>query len=186
MKLKRVLVWIIIIIFSVISLSFTVGYFFVETVPTTLFATCLLVDDTPPRPEHTYGEFPFSLTYKVNGETTTIKNTYVCVFEGVGWDTGRGFYRKWNGYVKETGLENVLIVEDSKMKVFCQVGDPQFYMGDDKDLSWENKSLSPPHIYLIKKSNNYAYISVEEIKQTYGIESMSWEFSEPIKNSFKK
>ena len=128
-------------------------------------------------PKTKQGEFPFSLTYKVNGETTTIKNTYVCVFEGVGWDTGRGFYRKWNGYVKETGLENVLIFEDSKIKVFCQVGDPQFYMGDDKNLSWENN--------LIKKSNNYDYMSVEEIKQTYGIEIISWEFSEPIKNSFK-
>lgn len=134
-------------------------------------------------PKTKQGEFPFSLTYKVNGETTTIKNTYVCVFEGVGWDTGRGFYRKWNGYVKETGLENVLIFEDSKIKVFCQVGDPQFYMGDDKNLSWENKSLSPPHIYLIKKSNNYDYMSVEEIKQTYGIEIISWEFSEPIKGN---
>ena len=79
----------------------------------------------------------------------------------------------------------MLIFEDSKIKVFCQVGDPQFYMGDDKNLSWENKSLSPPHIYLIKKSNNYDYMSVEEIKQTYGIEIISWEFSEPIKNSFK-
>ena len=57
-------------------------------------------------------------------------------------------------------------------------------MGDDKYLDWASKSLSPPHLYIETKSNNFDFMSVEEIKQTYGIEIISWEFSEPIKNSY--
>ncbi len=137
-------------------------------------------------PKTKYAEFPFSLTYKIDGETVTVSNTYVCEFTSVGWDTGRGFYRNWIGYVKETGLENVLIIEDSERKIFCQVGDPRYYMGDDSQLSWENESLSPPHLYTVKKSNDFDYMSVDEIKQTYDIEIISWEFSKPIESSFEK
>ncbi len=137
-------------------------------------------------PKIKQGEFPFSLTYKINGETIIADGTYVCAYDGIGWDTGRGFYRKWNGYVKETGLENVLIFEDSKGKIFCRVGNPEYYMGDNKKLSWETNALNPPHLYEEKKVNDYIYRSVEEIRETYGIEIISWEFSEPIQNSFKK
>lgn len=137
-------------------------------------------------PEKKYAEFPFSLTYKIDDKIITIDNTFVCEFKGVGWDTGRGFYRKWDGYVKETGLENVLICEDSQRKIFCRVGEPRYYMGDEQYLYWKDNSLSPPHLYMVKKTANYDFMSVDEIKQTYGIEIMSWEFSEPIKNSFKK
>lgn len=133
------------------------------------------------KPKTKYGEFPFSLTYKIDEEITTVKNIYVCEFDGLGWDTGRGFYRKWNGYVKDTGLENVLIFEDSERKIFCQVGDPYYYMSEyDNHLSWENESLSPPHLYIVNKENNFYYMSVDEIKQTYGIEIISWEFSNPV------
>ncbi len=133
-----------------------------------------------------YGEFPFSLIYKIDDKTITVNNTYICEFTGIGWDTGRGFYRKWNGYIKETRLENVLIFEDSERKLFCQMGDPLYYMSDDKYLSWENKALSPPHLYIVKKSDGIDLTSVDEIKQTYNIEIISWQFSEPIENSFKK
>ncbi len=133
------------------------------------------------------GEFPFSLTYKVdNGNVVNISGVYICEFDGIGWDTGRGFYRKWKGYVKETGLENVLIFEDSNTRIFCRVGDPEYLMGDYKYLAWENISLSPPHLYLKKNSNNSSYLSSEDIKNKYGIEIITWNFSEPIKNQFKK
>ena len=131
-------------------------------------------------PEKKYAEFPFSLTYSIDDEIITIDNTYVCEFTGIGWDTGRGFYRKWTGYVKETGLENVLIVEDSERQIFCQVGDPRYYMENTNALSWSVESLSPPHLYAVKKSSNFDYISVEQIKQNYNIEILSWEFSQPI------
>lgn len=134
-------------------------------------------------PKIKYGEFPFSLTYKIDRETVTINNTYVCEFAGVGWDTGRGFYRKWDGYVKETGLENVLIAEDSERQIFCQVGDARYYMENSNDLHWSNDSLAPPHLYAVKKSSNFDYMSVDQIKQTYGIEIISWQFSKPIENN---
>ena len=133
-------------------------------------------------PKTKYGEFPFSLTYKIGGNMITVNNTYVCKFTGIGWNTGRGFYKKWSGYVKETGLENVLLFEDTEIKIFCQIGDPHYYMLDDDYLAWEKKSLSPPHLYIEKKTNDFKYMSVDQIKQTYDIEIISWKFSNPIKN----
>lgn len=130
----------------------------------------------------TYAEFPFSLTYKLAGETITVNNTYVCEYTGIGWDTGRGFYKKWIGYVKETGLENVLIIEDSERQIFCQVGDPRYYMENGDNLYWETESLSPPHLYAVKKSNEFDHISVDQIKEIYDIEIISWSFSEPMVN----
>ena len=136
-------------------------------------------------PTTKYAEFPFTLTYNVNGETVDINGTYVCEFKEIGWDTGRGFYRKWAGYVKETGLENVLIIEDSERQIFCQVGDPRYYMEKDESESWETESLSPPHLYAVNKSSEYNYISVEQIKQIYNIEFVDWNFSNPIENKSK-
>ena len=131
-------------------------------------------------PEKKYAEFPFSLTYSINDTIITVDGTYVCEFDKIGWDTGRGFYRKWTGYVKETGLENVLLVEDSEKQIFCQVGDPRYYMEHSHGLSWSVESLSPPHLYVVKKSNNFDYMSVEQIKQHYNIELLSWNFSPPL------
>lgn len=37
-----------------------------------------------PRPEITYGEFPIELTYSVDGEVYTAKDTVVCEFDGFG------------------------------------------------------------------------------------------------------
>ncbi len=131
-------------------------------------------------PEKKYAEFPFSLTYKIDDKIITIENTLVCEFKGIGWDTGRGFYRKWASYVKETGLENVLIVEDSERQIFCQVGDARYYMENSNDLHWSIDSLAPPHLYAVKKSSNFDYMSVEQIKQNYNIDILSWKFSQPI------
>ena len=127
-----------------------------------------------------YGEFPFKLTYVLNGNTVTVSNTYVCEYVGVGWDTGRGFFPKWNGYVKETGLENVLICEDEDRMVFCQVGDPLFYMGYPEQLAWENKSLEP-HLYTVEK-NDTKYLPFDKIQSVYNIEIVEWEFFDPIQN----
>lgn len=131
-------------------------------------------------PEKKYEEFPFSLTYKIDDNVLTINNTYVCEYGGIGWNTSHGFYRKWTGYVKETGLENVLIADDSERQIFCRVGDPQYYMETTDTQLGSIKTLSPPHLYTVKKSNNFDYISVEEIKQKYNIEILSWDFSQPI------
>lgn len=131
-------------------------------------------------PEIKYAEFPFSLTYSLNDQMITVDGIYVCEFKEISWDTGRGFYREWNGYVKETGLENVLIVEDSERQIFCRVGDPRYYMENSENLSWSDKSLSPPHLYIVKKSNNFDPMSVEQIKQRYNIEIISWDFSDPL------
>ncbi len=84
-----------------------------------------------PAPVITHGEFPFELTYKLNGELYTVKDTYICDYDGLGFNMGIGNYRKWSGYIKSTGETAVLITEDSDRQIFCSVGDTEFYMNDE-------------------------------------------------------
>ena len=185
MKLERVLVWIIIIIFSVISLSFAVGYFFIETVPTTLFATCLLLDDnTPPRPEHTYGEFPFSLIYEINGERKEIKDTLVIKYEGMGYNEGLGWYNKWDMYYKKAKREPIteiyreLVTGVGHITIFYELGDHEYYMGiDDEDdffIRFE------PGDIVISSPTDTRVITEEELYNTYNIRIIEKSISPPL------
>ena len=91
-----------------------------------------LFTPAPPQPIIQTGEFPFELTYKLNGELYTVKDVYVCNYEGIGFDEGNGKYRKWSGYIKGSGESAIFVTEDSDRKIFCFVGDAEFYMNDEQ------------------------------------------------------
>ena len=165
------------IILLVIALVIPIILFAIVLLPWLLFQ---VFTHHPPAPEITYAEFPFSLTYRIGSETITVNDTYVCEFAGFNWDTGNGYYINWNGYVKETGLSGVLIVEDDDRQIFCKVGDARYYMEGPNSPRVHSESLSPPHIYPKYKKNDYNYVTTDQIKQIYDIEIISWEFSEPL------
>ncbi len=149
-----------------------------------IFIGCMaILEPDPPTPEETYGEFPFELTYKINGEIITIKDIYVCEYAGVGWSEAGGKYRKWNGYVKGSGETSIFITEDSDRKIFCFVGDAEFYMNDEQ---YPEKRPLTPHLYSVKKNADIMNsLHQDEIAALYNIEIVSWKFSEPIENLFK-
>ena len=137
-------------------------------------------------PKITYGEFPFEITYMINNETITVKDVYVCEYVGAFWDWNRGHFREWKGYVKNTNESSLLITEDADRKIYCFVGSAEFYM-DDEEYP-EQKPLSP-RVFDVEKNDNInaeiMFFSSEEIMQYYGIKIISWNFSEPIINSFE-
>ena len=147
----------------------------------TLFVGLWVFTPNPPQPQKTYGEFPFTLTYTVNGETHTVEDVYVCKYDGVGADEGHGKYRTWSGYIKGSGETDVLIAEDADRKVYCFVGDAEFYMNDER---YPEKRPLTPRLYDVEKNVDAEGLSPEEIAKVYDIEIVSWNFSEPIENSF--
>lgn len=132
-----------------------------------------------------YGEFPFELTYKLDGETITINDVYVCEYAGVDWNEGVGAHRNWKGYIKSTGDEDLVLVRDGNFLLCCYVGHAEYYMGDDEDYLAENFYPRLYYIYNLNERLTESGGVTEEIKEKYKIEIISWELSDPIENSFE-
>lgn len=137
----------------------------------------------PPKPEITYGEFPFELVYEIDGETITVNDTYICKFDGFGSNEGTGKYREWKGYVKSTGKSTLFITKDDKYKFYCNVGKAEYYMGDTEHHMWVE--IAGPTLYA-DDHDPWALPDIdEEERRIEKIKIISWKFSEPIENSFE-
>ena len=64
----------------------------------------------PPKPEITYAEFPFCLTYELNGEVIVIEDTIICEFDGYVVEGENGKYRAWSSRLK-SGNERITLLD---------------------------------------------------------------------------
>lgn len=139
--------------------------------------------DTP-APKVTYCEFPFELTYMHDGETITIRDIYVCEYVGTYWNWNIGNYRQWNGYIKSTHAENIVLIQDGNKEIVCTLGSPDYYMGDTEEwVTYPDYPVLSLVEYLETGGERSSHVS-DELKEHYKIELISWELSEPIVNSF--
>ena len=146
----------------------------------------LILSPNPPKPQITYGEFPFELIYEINNETVVVKDTVVCKYDGVGINEGVGKFRKWKYFLKNAGGTSLLLTEDEERRIYCSVGDAEYYMNDEQNPT--GRPLEP-HLFEIKKTTStldYDSLKPIEIMEHYNIKIISWNFSEPIENSFIK
>lgn len=173
---------IVLIILFTITFVIVIAPFVLNAVGwTMLTGLSWLFSPIPSQPQITYGEFPFELTYSIKGETITIKDVYVCEYEGVRFEGEYGRSRMWNGYIKGTGEASIFITEDADRKIYCSVGFATFYMDDEKHPI--ERPLQPRFRYETKNSTASGSLS-DELLAYYDIEIISWTFSEPIENSF--
>ena len=140
---------------------------------------------TPPRPEITYGEFPFRLEYEINGERQVIQDTLICEFDGFGADEGRGKYRKWKDRLASGNERITLLKVDNNKEIEFVPGSAEYYMGDSDN--GRGDSSFPNAVYFEKDSNGTKSGGVEakELLDKYHIKLISWNPSPPIKNNFK-
>ena len=153
--------------------------------PWIILGVGILLSPNPPKPEITYGEFPFEIVYEIDGKQITVQDTYICEFDGFGANEGVGKYRSWKGYVKSTGEEHMLMLEDNNTVIYCYVGKAEYYMNDEE--RYYGVYPITPHLYGVSKTDDLYYNSMypDEILEYYKIKIISWEFSEPITNTFK-
>ena len=64
----------------------------------------------PPKPKITYGEFPFRLTYELDGEIKVIEDTVICEFDGFESRGTAGRYRIWKTSLK-SGNERLTLLD---------------------------------------------------------------------------
>ncbi len=149
------------------------------------------------KPKVKYAEFPFKLTYELNGEVRSIEDIMVCEFDGFSIDEAKGKNRKWKTILKsgnerltlldlrnsnETGIYEMPILE-----LFFDYGSGGYYMGDPN-----YKNAIPK----IKDVIEYKYLdedgtqggwqfTSEEAYEKFGIRLISWECAPPIQNKFE-
>ena len=135
------------------------------------------------RPEITYGEFPFTLVYEIEGEVITINDVYVCKFDGFTTNTA-GKFREWKGYLKSNGNEDLFVTEIDGLDIYIIIGPPEYYMGEEQ-YSYSNII---PSFYCIEKTGKHTHsyhLTTEEAYSQYSLKLLEWELSQPITNTFK-
>lgn len=186
-KLKKAKPITVIILVAVIILSPIIVIFLLNLFAwSSVFIGTWLFTPNPPKPEITYGEFPFEIIYEIDGEVITINDVYVCQYDGIGANEGSGKYREWKGYIKSSGEEELILFEDGNLKLACSLGDPKYYMSDP---SMPTQEYTPKIFYIISPNEfggtSSGTMDIEPILEQYKIKLISWKLSEPIKNSFE-
>ncbi|MGG1442474.1 hypothetical protein ABE354_10515 [Brevibacillus laterosporus] len=152
----------------------------------------------PTKPEITSGEFPFRLVYMINGETKVIEDTLICEYDGIEMDEGHGKYRKWKERLASGNQKILLLNADgasgiafSNNKTLSQViyydpGPAWYYMGEYErgnryKHGFPNASFSEQYQ---DGSGANGIIQADELLEKYNIKLISWDYTQPIKNSF--
>lgn len=151
----------------------------------------------PLKPEITYGEFPFRLTYEIDGQIIVVEDTLICEYDGVGSDEGRGKFRRWRSYLASGKSEIVLLevqnpVADWGGKPLIQIiyynpGAAGYYMGDMGEGVVYTHSFPNATNYREYEggSKGRGIIDAEELYDKFKIKLLEWEYTQPIENTFK-
>ena len=151
------------------------------------FFDCGMFYPDPPLPEITYGEFPFRIEYEIDDERFIVEDTVICEFDGI-YSSEAGKSLRWKSHLASgsEGSGLILYVVDDKKTVTCNVGQPQYYMGCSlmtPDEYW-HYSLKA---FLVEGQGTPGVIALfpEQWYDDYNFRFISWEFSDPIVNTFK-
>ena len=152
-----------------------------------LLASCGL---RVPRPKVKEGEFDFSITYELNGEVKTFSAVYVCEFDGTSWSIeGGDFSRDWKAWT-EGDYEG-----DDYSAVIGQTEDggdiilffgvyAAYFMGD----STGDRGKPEPSLYIAYVENDGEEVTLvndpDEVAEVYGAKIVSYEYAEPVENTF--
>jgi hypothetical protein len=154
----------------------------------------------PPIIKH--GEFPFHLKYELNGKVYEINDTVVCDFDMIGENGGSiGKERMWKEHLK-SGKDRITLISDndvpsvihpkrinSKIEVYYNYGSATFFMDDPSGSTSEKPQVE--YIETYNKSSRVTVIdatplSAKQLQKYFGIKIISYDYSPPIKNTYKQ
>ena len=136
-----------------------------------------------PRPEIKEGRFNISVTYEYNGEIKTVTGVYVCEYEGVTWyNVNRDPFVNWKesfeGDIKYGGILPICNTDDGGEIFISLLLYPEYFMGDP-----DYADYTP----IIRAELWYPDEQIDDAERIaeYGVELISYEYDEPIENTFK-
>ena len=167
-----------------------------------LLAACASLK--PPKPQIRQAEFPYTLTYEIDGEEKTAEGTIQCEFDGYEQPTSAGWYRKWkvsltNGdNVSEDDSAPITLLDlrgkgvyddlgNEVTKLYFFGGNGHYYMGDDLEHLDRAAQNFDEICYAYKtgdgKIGHSAY-PADKAYELFGIRLTGWEAAEPVENTF--
>lgn len=167
-----------------------------------IFAISGCEDQKPPTIES--GEFPFRVVYEMNGEKYIIEDTVICTYSGLDYSAlFPGKPRTWKACLKNRGKENIILLKEEnvnsilkknrindEIRVVLHYGMGEYYMGDPNVKYWIHgkphicygeKYTKPPRTIYYESTK----LSEKQLEKYFGIKIIEFEFSKPIKNTFK-
>ena len=165
-------------------------FVFLIMLPWLMIACGAFLEPDPPKPEATYGEFPFELVYEMDGQQIEISDTLVIEYSGVGYNEGVGKYNKWNAYWKEsectpgypTSIElfSGFVEGIGSVTIAYKLGSCEYYMGlDEVQGIYIYNDVNPGDIFLTSPKENKV-ITDEELYSRFSIRIISKSLSSPI------
>lgn len=152
-----------------------------------LIFVAMLIMPNPAEPEITYGEFPFSITYEVDGEVKVYEDAIICEYEGIENLGTAGKIRQWKSRYK-SGNESIVIFEEDSIQI--EVGfsrTPEYFMGDTEESRFidedEVNDISR-FVFFVEDINGETVISAKELYDKYKVKILDAQFAEPIENVF--
>ena len=141
---------------------------------------------TMPRPEVKEGSFDFTVTYELSGEVKTVKDTYVCKYEGVSMTLEGTHDRAWKGTF-DGGLagDSIKICDtaDGGEIVLAFLIYPEYFMGEP-----DYKEFKPTYDLAVYYYDENGYIidnsDDAEVLASHGVRFIGFEYGDPIENSF--
>ena len=143
-------------------------------------AVCLLTGICK-KPTITEHDFHYSVTYKLNGEVKTVEGVYTCKFEGAnpGERIYVGEYSDY-GLVCHSGTYTVEEKGDFDLGIVTRFND-SYLMGDTRNYGYK-PTLEDPYIMVYDVEG--AECEEPEIFNMFDIEILSWEYPDPLENTF--
>ena len=133
------------------------------------------------KPVVTESEFPFSITYELDGETVTIDDVYK-----VHYDADEAYkYRMYVGEIQNKKEDNAYYIlkteENGRIELWTHFY-ADYLMGDPEYDYFDEEPFEPRIYYYDAQETEY---HDEETLAEHGVKLISFEYPEPIKNSLR-
>ena len=142
---------------------------------------------TMPRPEVKEGSFEFSVTYELNGEVTTVEDTYFCEYKGVSATLEGSFYRAWEGHF-DGGMAGDTIkicdTDDGGEIILSFLIYPEYFMGEPDYVENFTPIYELAVYYYDEEGHIIDSSNDEDVLAGFGARVLAFEYGEPIENSF--
>jgi hypothetical protein len=151
---------------------------------TSVLTSCGL---TVPKPMIESGEFDFSVTYEYDGERKTVSGVYVCEYTDLSWTIDGGYSRTWSGYIEGNEIEDHVRIDTTEdgSEIFLVLNLNADYFMDD--YNFDLYGFPEPYImvkYYTEDGTMGIIYDVDDIKEMCGASIISYEYDEPVENSF--
>lgn len=133
-----------------------------------------------------YGEFPFSLSFLVDGQLKTIEDTLICKYDGKKVDAS-GAKNRWNMSFS-SGRDYILLKKlDNNRYIYLPVGGCKTYMDDWPDyVKVDLEQMGPALSSENETGTTYSALSTEIAESEYGIKIVTWNYTNPISQPEKQ